>query len=122
MIRLDSACVLFLCASLLVFGCDTTTNVTDPPPPPPPPPQVDSTFTNTIGMDFVLIPNGSFPMGSNNHVGEVEVVYPENPAHAVELTHDFYMSVYETTQEHYEAICFWVYPSTRWCWISGCPA
>ena len=108
MIRLVCACVLFLCASLLVYGCDTNTNVTDPMDPPPPTDPTDptpvDTFTNTIGMKFVLIPNGSFPMGSNNHVGEVEVVYPENPAHAVELTHDFYMSVYETTQEHYEAI------------------
>jgi len=102
MVRFNSARVLLLCASILLFGCDTNTSVTDPMEPPPPTP-VD-TFTNTIGMKFILIPNSSFQMGSNDHVGEVEVQIPENPSHRVILTHDFYMSVYETTQENYEAI------------------
>ncbi|MEA2051312.1 MAG: formylglycine-generating enzyme family protein [Euryarchaeota archaeon] len=52
------------------------------------------TFTNTIGMEFVLIPAGEFEMGSPN----------EGPVHHVTIKNPFYMGKYEVTQEQWRAI------------------
>jgi len=59
------------------------------------------TFTNSIGMNFVLIPAGSFMMGSP----------PDEPGrgdderqHRVTLTKAFYMGVTEVTQRQWQQI------------------
>jgi len=49
---------------------------------------------NSIGMRFVPIPAGTFTMGDADH----------RPAHQVTLTKPFELSVYEVTQEQYEAV------------------
>jgi len=55
------------------------------------------TFTNSIGMEFVLIPAGSFQMGSNERDDE-------KPVHKVEIKQAFYLGKYEVTQKQYQAI------------------
>lgn len=59
------------------------------------------TFTNTIGMQFVLIPKGTFTMGSpkNQKVrSEIEV------EHQVTLSKDFFLCITEVTQAQYEVV------------------
>jgi uncharacterized protein (TIGR02996 family) len=59
-------------------------------------------ITNSIGMTFVLIPPGTFWMGSKkNERGR----FPdENPVHEVELTRPFYLGVHQVTQAQYRKI------------------
>jgi formylglycine-generating enzyme required for sulfatase activity len=67
-----------------------------------PSPMRDRTFTNSIGMKFVLIPQGKFLMGSPKdkryHRDD------ELPQHEVQITKAFYLGVYEVTQKQYRAI------------------
>lgn len=49
-------------------------------------------ITNSIGMEFVKIPAGSFMMGSEN--GDSD----EKPVHKVTISKDFYLGKYEVTQ------------------------
>jgi sulfatase modifying factor 1 len=59
------------------------------------------TFTNSIGMEFALLPPGCFLMGSPE--GEPKR-YPDERLHAVELSQAFWMGVYPVTQEQYQMI------------------
>jgi len=67
------------------------------PPKPQPKPQ-GKTFTNSIGMEFVLIPAGSFQMGSEN--GDSD----EKPVQKVDIKQAFYLGKFEVTQKQYQAI------------------
>ncbi len=58
-------------------------------------------ITNSIGMKLVLIPAGSFTMGSP--VGEVGRKDNETP-HEVTISKSYYLGVYEVTQEQYEKV------------------
>jgi formylglycine-generating enzyme required for sulfatase activity len=49
-------------------------------------------------MDFVLIPPGSFLMGSSEGFGD------ETPVHRVVISKPFYMAKYEVTQSQWEAV------------------
>ena len=60
--------------------------------------QTSPSYTNSIGMKFVLIPAGSFSMGSNN--GDSD----EKPPHGVRITRDFYLGKYEVTQGEWESV------------------
>jgi formylglycine-generating enzyme required for sulfatase activity len=60
------------------------------------------TFTNTIGMDFVLIPAGEFDMGSPPD--EEGRYSDEGPVHHVTIENPFYIDKYEVTQEQWRAI------------------
>jgi formylglycine-generating enzyme required for sulfatase activity len=53
-------------------------------------------FSNSIGLNFVVIPTGSFTMGSDND--------DERPPHRVTLTDSFELGAYEVTQEQYEMV------------------
>jgi formylglycine-generating enzyme required for sulfatase activity len=88
---------------------------TAPPPLPPPPPNtrlsegptttdntLESTFTNSIGMEFVLIPAGTFMMGSPD--SEAEADDDEKPAHCVTISQPFYLGKYPVTQAQWEAM------------------
>lgn len=55
-----------------------------------------------IRMDFVLIPAGSFEMGSPS--SEKDRDSDEGPVQRVQITKPFYMSKYEVTQEQYTAL------------------
>jgi formylglycine-generating enzyme required for sulfatase activity len=58
------------------------------------------TFTNSAGMKFVLLPAGSFLMGSPPGVGAAD----EHPQHRVILTRPFYMQTTEVTQGQWRAV------------------
>ena len=72
-------------------------------------------FTNSVAMRFVLIPPGKFKMGSADSAAEVRAkcigvtanpdwAEDEHPAHKVELSRAFYMSIYEVTGKQLESV------------------
>jgi len=74
-------------------------------------------YTNTIGMDFSLIPAGSFVMGSPDGTGDGTGNPPRRPVwpretgqyspelqHIVSLSTPFYMQTTEVTQEQWAAV------------------
>jgi formylglycine-generating enzyme required for sulfatase activity len=61
-------------------------------------PPTGKTWRNSIGMDFVLIPAGTFLMGSNDGSND------EKPVHEVRLSKSFYLGKYEVTQGQWQAI------------------
>jgi formylglycine-generating enzyme required for sulfatase activity len=62
----------------------------------------DSSFTNSVGMQFVRIPAGSFVMGSPDSDPEARDF--EKPQHPVTISKPFYIGRYEVTQEQWEAV------------------
>ena len=63
--------------------------------------QPPKTITNSIGMKLVLIPEGTFMMGSP----ESEEGRKENETqHEVTISKDYYLGVYEVTQAQYEKV------------------
>ena len=70
------------------------------PPPPPPKPELPQTYVNSIGMEFVLIPAGSFIMGSPDGVGDSH----EHPQHQVVISRTFYLGKYQVTQAQWQGI------------------
>jgi len=56
--------------------------------------------TNTIGMELIRIPAGTFEMGDLAGVGRSN----ERPVHTVTLTRDFYIGRYEVTQGEFVTI------------------
>jgi len=60
------------------------------------------TFTNSIGMEFVLIPAGEFDMGSPST--EEGRYGDEGPVHRVKLANTFYMGRYEVTQKQWREV------------------
>jgi formylglycine-generating enzyme required for sulfatase activity len=65
---------------------DTVTNEVEEP---------SQTFTNSIGMEFVLIPAGEFMMGSDDWSSK------ELPMHEVTIDDAFYLGKYEVTQKQW---------------------
>ncbi|MEQ9730187.1 MAG: SUMF1/EgtB/PvdO family nonheme iron enzyme [Candidatus Methanoperedens sp.] len=61
-----------------------------------------STFTNSIGMEFVLIPAGEFDMGSPE--SEKDRDGNEGPVHHVKISKAFYMGKYEVTQKQWREV------------------
>ncbi len=59
-------------------------------------------FTNTIGMEFVLVPAGSFVMGENAPLSEGKG--DEHPPHDVNITRPFYMGRHEVTQKQWQQV------------------
>jgi len=51
------------------------------------------TITNSIGMELVLIPAGSFRMGGDKKLEQAED--HETPRHIVKISKTFYMGKYE---------------------------
>lgn len=62
----------------------------------------DKTYVNDIGMELVLIPAGTFLMGSPDNLREA--ANDEKPEHQVTISKPFYISKYEVTQEQWEAV------------------
>ena len=59
-------------------------------------------LTNSVGMDFALVPAGVFHMGSP--AAEVGRRVNEEPQHEVAITRPFYLGVYLVTQRQYETL------------------
>lgn len=57
---------------------------------------------NTIGMEFILIPAGSFLMGSP--AADREATNFERPQHEVTISKPFYLAQFEVTQEQWQAV------------------
>ncbi|MCL2000260.1 MAG: formylglycine-generating enzyme family protein, partial [Planctomycetes bacterium] len=55
-------------------------------------------ITNSIGMELVLIPAGSFMMGSDNAYDN------EKPVHKVTISKPFYLGKYPVTQAQWVAV------------------
>ena len=64
--------------------------------------ELQKNITNSIGMEFVLIPAGEFEMGSPS--SEKYRVFNEGPVHNVKLGYDFYLGKYEVTQKQWREI------------------
>lgn len=62
---------------------------------------ISKNFTNSIGMEFVLIPNGSFSMGSSTSENGHE---DDEIKHRVIITKPFYLGKYEVTQGQWKAV------------------
>lgn len=60
------------------------------------------TYTNSIGMQFVAIPSGSFIMGENPP--HTEGKDDEKPAHRVVISKPFYIGVHEVTQKQWQTV------------------
>jgi formylglycine-generating enzyme required for sulfatase activity len=61
-----------------------------------------TTYTNSLGQIFVLLPPGTFTMGSPSD--ELGRDSDEGPQHQVTLTKSFYMQTTEVTQAQWEAV------------------
>ena len=61
-----------------------------------------ATYTNSLGQTFVLLPAGTFTMGSPSDEPGRDL--DEGPQHQVTLTQAFYMQTTEVTQEQWEAV------------------
>jgi formylglycine-generating enzyme required for sulfatase activity len=58
------------------------------------------TYTNSIGMEFVLIPGGEFEMGSSSYETDRN---DEGPVHEVKIG-EVYLGKYEVTQEQWVSV------------------
>ncbi len=59
-------------------------------------------LTNSIGMEFVEIPEGEFDMGSPS--SEKYRKFNEGPVHHVKIAYNFYLGKYEVTQKQWRDI------------------
>lgn len=57
---------------------------------------------NSVGMEFVFVPAGSFMMGASDR--DHEATAAEKPQHPVTLTKPFYFGKYEVTQAQWRAV------------------
>jgi formylglycine-generating enzyme required for sulfatase activity len=62
----------------------------------------DKTYTNSIGMEFVLIPAGSFVMGADKNFDDAGD--NETPQHRVSISKPFYLGKFEVTQAQWTAV------------------
>jgi formylglycine-generating enzyme required for sulfatase activity len=86
------------------YGSDITFTTSSPP----------STYTNSLGQTFKLIPTGTFIMGTpQDEWGSNDC---ERPQHQVTLTESFYMQTTEVTQAQWEAVM-----GNNPSHFSGCP-
>jgi formylglycine-generating enzyme required for sulfatase activity len=92
--RFVFAAVVWLCAGVSSLLAD------EPTQPAAEKPARAKQIENSIGMKFVLIPGGSFLMGSPT---DEEGRDDDEHQHEVTLSRDFYLGVYEVTQAQYEA-------------------
>jgi formylglycine-generating enzyme required for sulfatase activity/serine/threonine protein kinase len=71
-------------------------------PPVPPARPSPETFTNSVGMKLVLIPDGDFEMGSPGT--DRDAAPDEKPRHRVRITQPFFLGSTEVTQGQYRAV------------------
>ncbi len=63
--------------------------------------RISKTYTNTLDMEFILVPSGTFFMGSPEHE---DVSSKEKPRHKVHISRPFYLGRFEVTQEQWIAV------------------
>ena len=62
----------------------------------------ENTYTNTIGMEFILVPAGSFTMGADKNFEDASD--DETPQHRVTISKPFYLGKFEVTQAQWTAV------------------
>ena len=62
----------------------------------------ESHYKNGVGMEFILIPAGSFKMGSTD--GADYAYAQEKPSHQVTISQPFYLATTEVTQAQWETV------------------
>jgi len=62
----------------------------------------EKSFSNSIGMEFVMIPAGTFLMGSPEN--DRDAPANEKPRHQVTISKPFWLGKYEVTQAQWEAV------------------
>jgi formylglycine-generating enzyme required for sulfatase activity len=82
--------VLLALSTLVFFSCSVTDE------------ELSNTYTNSIGMKFVLIPAGTFMMGADKN--DEDAADDEQPRHQVTISKPFYLGVYEVTQQQWTAV------------------
>ncbi|MEH2158463.1 formylglycine-generating enzyme family protein [Nostoc sp.] len=65
-------------------------------------PAATKAVTNSIGIEFIAIPAGSFAMGASNNQPDAD--NNEKPQHSVTISKPFSISKYEVTQAQWEAV------------------
>lgn len=60
-------------------------------------------ISNSLGMKFILVPEGKFIMGLPDK-GNNRELPPETPQHPVQITHQFHLGCFEVTQEEYQKV------------------
>jgi len=60
--------------------------------------------TNDLGMQFVSVPAGQFPMGCSEGAKPVECSADEKPRHTVQVTKAFELGKTEVTQKQWQAV------------------
>src|SRR5262245_4331212 len=60
--------------------------------------------TNDLGMEFVSVPAGQFPMGCSEGARPVECSADEKPRHTVQITQAFEIGKTEVTQKQWQAV------------------
>jgi formylglycine-generating enzyme required for sulfatase activity len=60
--------------------------------------------TNDLGMQFVAVPAGQFPMGCSEGVKPVECSAEEKPRHTVQITKAFEIGKTEVTEKQWQAV------------------
>jgi formylglycine-generating enzyme required for sulfatase activity len=62
----------------------------------------EKTYTTSLGMDFTLVPAGSFTMGADKNFENADD--DETPQHRVSISKPFYLGTYEVTQAQWTAV------------------
>ncbi|AKB84849.1 formylglycine-generating enzyme family protein [Methanococcoides methylutens] len=65
--------------------------------------EIPENYINSIGMKFVLIPEGEFMMGSPDDE-DGRYYYREGPVHEVTIENTYYMGKYEVTQKQWAMV------------------
>ncbi|MDR1043801.1 MAG: formylglycine-generating enzyme family protein [Candidatus Adiutrix sp.] len=86
-IKLWSLAALYACLLILTPGSSLT---------------AEKTYTNSLGMEFTLIPAGSFTMGADKKFEDA--TDDEMPQHRVIISQPFYLGAYEVTQAQWTAV------------------
>jgi formylglycine-generating enzyme required for sulfatase activity len=89
-----SAAGLAICASVML-GCPGAAQAQSGG-------EAREAYTNSIGMEFVLIPAGRFLMGSPDSDREARAF--EKPQHEVSISRPFHLGRHEVTQAQWEAV------------------
>ena len=69
-----------------------------------PPKRTSLDLGGGVKLELVLIPAGTFTMGSPENERGRKPKLPEGPRHKVTISKPFYMGVYEVTQQQYQAV------------------
>ena len=84
---LHLGCCLLLCAALLLPRAGAA---------------AERTHTNSVGMEFMPIPAGTFMIGSDE--SDLEASASEKPRHRVTVSEPFLIGKYEVTQAQWQAV------------------